>query len=225
MTGRGGASPGPIRPAAVGRRGGGLGPRRGRGLGLAALGALLLVGWLVVRHLGAPFGSPAPSVRTAALAFAWPEYRARTALTLEERRELARALRRARPADRGAAVTPPSPHFAYWRLEWTDAAGRRHDLLVSREGRFFSPARGYLDRTGALWSVLAPVTRRLAADFFGEPLPWPEVDHLWPWDAVAVLRDLETGRTLRVVRYGGYQHADAEPLTPQDTAVLQSLYG
>ena len=225
MIGGGGTPPGTIPPAGVGRAVGGLGPGRGAGLGLVALGMLLLLAWLLARPPGAPLASPALSVRTATLAFAWPEYRARTALTADERRELVRALRRVRPAGRGTVSAPPGPHFAYWRLEWTDAAGRRHDLLISREGRFFQTDRGHLDRTEALWAVLAPVTRRLADAFFGEPLPWPQVDRLWPWDAVASLRDLETGRTLRVVRYGGYRHADAEPLTRQDTAVLRSLFG
>src|SRR5690606_24124075 len=35
----------------------------------------------------------------------------------------------------------------------------------------------------------------------------------------------ESGRRFRVSRYGGTQHADAEPVTPADTAVLRSLYG
>ncbi|ADU51016.1 hypothetical protein Tmar_0902 [Thermaerobacter marianensis DSM 12885] len=194
---------------------------------LVLLALLALARWPGGRTVPGPLGRfvPAGGIRAAELAFAWPEYRARVVLTSDERQHLARALAATRPVAGRGAASPPSPHFAYWQLDWTDAAGRRHALLISPDGRFFSPERGYLDRTGPLWAVVQPVTERLAAGFFGEPLPWPEVDRLWPWDAVAVLRDLETGRTLRAVRYGGYQHADAEPLTREDTAVLRSLYG
>lgn len=190
----------------------------------------LLAAWAVARGLDGPPWLPgrfvpAGGMVRAELAFAWPEYPGRIALTAAERQALVRALDRARPAAGGRTAAPPGPHFAYWQLAWVDGAGRHHRLLVAPDGRSYSPEQGHLDRSGPLWTALQPVTRRLAATFFGEPLPWPEVDRLWPRDAVAVLRDLETGHTLRVTRYGGYQHADAEPVTRQDTAVLRSVYG
>ena len=228
--GRSGPGPSHPHPGPPGPPVGGL--RQGQLRRWALVGAAVLVTAMLVRYLGASgllggrFVPPGRMVQ-AELAFAWPEYPGRIALTPAERQAVARALARTRPAAGGAGrpVPPPGPHFAYWELRFTDAAGTRHRVLVSPDGRFYDPRRGYLDRTGPLWQALAPVTRRLAGSFFGEPLPWPEVDRLWPWDAVATLRDLETGRTLRVTRYGGYQHADAEPLTRQDTAVLRALYG
>ncbi|EKP93754.1 hypothetical protein [Thermaerobacter subterraneus] len=197
---------------------------------LVLLALALLAGWVLLRGPAGGTGPagrlvPGRAVVRAELSFAWPEYPGRAVLTASERQDLARALARTRRAPGGRGAPPPGPHFAYWQLDWTGRTGRPHRLLVSLDGRFYDPQQGYLDRTGPLWAALEPVTRRLAADLFGEPLPWAEVDRLWPWDAVAQLRDLETGRTLRVSRYGGYQHADAEPLTREDTAVLRSLYG
>lgn len=43
--------------------------------------------------------------------------------------------------------------------------------------------------------------------------------------AVATITDVKTGTSFRVVRCGGYNHADAEPLTAADTWTIFSLYG
>jgi hypothetical protein len=66
---------------------------------------------------------------------------------------------------------------------------------------------------------------QLSPDFFGEPLPWSEVSSLFPFDSPAEVRDLETGLTFRVKRYGGNSHTDVEPLTTQDTAILEKING
>ena len=43
--------------------------------------------------------------------------------------------------------------------------------------------------------------------------------------AVAILTDVSTGRSFRVKRCGGYNHADVEPLTARDTWVMYEIYG
>ena len=202
---------------------------------IAALVVLLVAGALAAGYLGTgwpvlPGGWPRPGAggpTRAEVAFAWPEYTARLAVPAEGRAALARALARARPAapGPGSATARPGPHFAYWVLDVTGPGRSRQRLWISPDGRFFAAGRGPLVGTEPLWEAVRPWLRRLEAAFFGAPLPWPEVDRLWPRDAVAVLRDLESGRRLQVARYGGYQHADAEPLTAADTAVLRSLYG
>lgn len=41
----------------------------------------------------------------------------------------------------------------------------------------------------------------------------------------AIITDVDTGRSFRIRRSGGYNHADAEPLTARDTWVLYEIYG
>lgn len=56
-------------------------------------------------------------------------------------------------------------------------------------------------------------------------LTWNEVQRLFPHNAVARIVDVQTGQSFRVRRYYGHLHADVEPLTAEDTAVLKGIYG
>ena len=40
----------------------------------------------------------------------------------------------------------------------------------------------------------------------------------------AIVTDVDTGRSFRVKRVGGYNHADVEPLTAHDTWVMYEIY-
>ncbi len=56
-------------------------------------------------------------------------------------------------------------------------------------------------------------------------LSWGKVDALFPLKEVAVLTDVETGLSFRIKRLFGTVHADVEPLTARDTAILREIYG
>jgi hypothetical protein len=58
----------------------------------------------------------------------------------------------------------------------------------------------------------------------GEILKWSEVSKLLPKGSVFKVIDLETGFYFKVQRRAGNQHADVQPLTHDDTAVLKHLY-
>ncbi len=60
---------------------------------------------------------------------------------------------------------------------------------------------------------------------FGEYLEWPYASMLFNVGAVATITDVATGLSFRVKRLGGGNHADAEPLTSQDTAIMRRIYG
>lgn len=57
-----------------------------------------------------------------------------------------------------------------------------------------------------------------------EMLPWGEVNKILPKYSVFVVRDLETGLEFEVQRRAGSQHADVQPLTEEDTAVMKRIY-
>ena len=104
------------------------------------------------------------------------------------------------------------------------AVGRR-ELWVLPDGRLWEPAAGELVESPALQAAAARLAYRFSEQVFGEPLPWPQADALFPDGSRFVLEDVRTGRWLSVQRYGGYRHADVEPLTRSDTAVLRELFG
>jgi LysM repeat protein len=70
----------------------------------------------------------------------------------------------------------------------------------------------------------AQKAREIADSLTPELLKWSEADRLFPAKSVARIIDVETGRSFRVHRLYGHNHADVEPLTAEDTAVLKELY-
>lgn len=57
-----------------------------------------------------------------------------------------------------------------------------------------------------------------------EDLHWNEVNLLFPVNTTAIITDVATGLSLKVQRLFGSYHADIEPLTAQDTAILRQIY-
>lgn len=73
-------------------------------------------------------------------------------------------------------------------------------------------------------AVLRNTVDRLLEQHFGELIPWSEADQSIPRYSIFTLMDLETGLTWRTQRRAGAHHADIQPLTPQDTAILKQVY-
>lgn len=58
----------------------------------------------------------------------------------------------------------------------------------------------------------------------GELLPWEQVKQIFPIGDTARVFDLETGLSFRVHRHGGHLHADCEPFSPKDTAIMFAIF-
>ena len=56
-----------------------------------------------------------------------------------------------------------------------------------------------------------------------ELLPWSIAREIYTSTATVV--DVRTGLSFRVRRRGGYNHADSEPLTREDTTIMKRIYG
>lgn len=177
----------------------------------------------------------------ATLEFAWPEFRGAVAMAAPDwLRALDQALRSAtrRPGEVG-------PWFTFYRLQLERGAADLTTLLVSRDLEVYDPAAHAFLNEARFPELLLEPAGGLEQRFFGELLWWwdprfaenpggrypPEaatvttVDRLWPRGSYAVVEDLATGLRLRVLRRGGTFHADAEPATAADTAVLREIYG
>jgi hypothetical protein len=59
---------------------------------------------------------------------------------------------------------------------------------------------------------------------YGDFVAWKEVDDLFPRNAYATVRDYDSGLSFRVQRRAGTYHADVQPLTAKDTAIMKSIY-
>jgi LysM repeat protein len=60
----------------------------------------------------------------------------------------------------------------------------------------------------------------------GEYLDWfKEVQYIYEKGDTATVTDLETGKSFKVKRLYGRNHADSEPLTAEDTKIMKSIYG
>ena len=60
---------------------------------------------------------------------------------------------------------------------------------------------------------------------YGEYTDWREVNEIFPKYGQAGVVDFATGQKFTVQRRGGTYHADVQPLTAGDTAVMKSIYG
>jgi len=54
---------------------------------------------------------------------------------------------------------------------------------------------------------------------------WETAQFEFPKGAVATVYDVKSGKTFKVQRYSGHNHADCEPLTAEDTAIMKEAYG
>lgn len=55
-------------------------------------------------------------------------------------------------------------------------------------------------------------------------MDWSEVNELLPRYSTFTVEDVETGREFKVQRRAGSRHADVQPLTAKDTAVMNEIY-
>ncbi len=54
---------------------------------------------------------------------------------------------------------------------------------------------------------------------------WDTVQFEFAKGDVATIYDVDSGKSFKVQRYSGHNHADCEPLTSEDTAIMKQIYG
>lgn len=72
------------------------------------------------------------------------------------------------------------------------------------------------------WAIEAG---KLRAKHYGELFVWKEAKSLLPLKAKFAVHDLETGLSFAAQRRAGSSHADVQPLTKEDTAVMKRIFG
>lgn len=120
-----------------------------------------------------------------------------------------------------AEVSTPAPLFEVLRLTIGTAEYVCDDLLAvynpsTKKGVVLSQyARELL---GEMWHELKTKT-------FAPALPWTEAQKILARMDIATVQDFETGLRFQVQRRGGTYHADVQPLSRADTAVMKQIYG
>jgi LysM repeat protein len=90
------------------------------------------------------------------------------------------------------------------------------DILMPGQPLYVPPGKNAV-------SVQGPYgTKKLG---YGELLAWPWVRWIFNVGSVATVTDWQTKNQFRVYHMGGSNHADCEPLTAADTAVMYDLFG
>lgn len=54
---------------------------------------------------------------------------------------------------------------------------------------------------------------------------WDDIDKVFKKGTKALVTDVKSGRQFWVIRFGGWWHADCEPCTAKDTAIMKECYG
>lgn len=123
----------------------------------------------------------------------------------------------------------PSPAYSIVELQVTAGTDRQvyewngEDELLFKAG---PSADGYAYRPPeAMRQELKGMTEALIGSHYGKLVDWEQAKALFPRKAYMTIIDLETGLRFRGQRRAGSSHADVQPLTKHDSAVMKQIYG
>lgn len=99
-------------------------------------------------------------------------------------------------------------------------------LGVTTEGELVDlPRRIKLVLPADEQSMLKEQVQELRAKHYGEMLPWQQAKEVVPKYSTFTITDVETGQSFQGQRRAGSSHADVQPISKADSAVLKSIYG
>ncbi len=105
------------------------------------------------------------------------------------------------------------------------AADQKSDTAKSVKAAAADAVSGSAIRLQSLTGTAAVISANLIPEYSGA-LDWfKEVRYIWSRGEDAVITDVETGLSFQVKRTYGTNHADVEPLTKADTAVVKKIWG
>jgi hypothetical protein len=97
--------------------------------------------------------------------------------------------------------------------------------LVDRKGNLFNEQNNeMIDIPANLKTELMKHIEKLRSAHYGTMVQWDIVKEMVPNQAKFKVIDMETGLTFNVQRRAGNHHADVQPLTKEDTAIMKQIY-
>lgn len=111
------------------------------------------------------------------------------------------------------------------------------DTLYKLAGRYGTSIQAIMKANGLSSSAIYPGNRLTIPSVNSSPVPsrgsgpveradwWSLASQVFARGDVATVTDVDTGISYRVIRSGGSNHADCQPLTAQDTAKMKAARG
>ncbi len=139
----------------------------------------------------------------------------------------------------GSVVSPPEHDSGSDILEYRVQPGDTLGAIVSRYGttseavlqtnhlqsNFLMPGQLLYIPVGSSTAQSVEGPRGSREPGYGELLTWEQVRWYYPPGTDATVVDMYTGQRFSIRRLGGSNHADSEPITARDTAVMYELFG
>jgi hypothetical protein len=96
---------------------------------------------------------------------------------------------------------------------------------VDREGLLYRlETNERLELAGDQRKELVRYVEALRSAHFGQVVSWEKASGMIPKKTKFTVVDIETGRSFQVQRRAGKHHADVQPLTKEDTAIMKQIY-
>jgi hypothetical protein len=141
-----------------------------------------------------------------------------TAIPLMSRHAFERRVRRG--VRRPVRVVPVSDIYVTLK-----GKGKPLSYLVDRQGNLFEENQhNRIELDKSLRKQIKASAEKLRSLHYGKLVKWDEADHEFPKHAIFNVVDMETGLSFHVQRRAGRRHADVQPLTQADTAVMKQIY-
>jgi hypothetical protein len=97
---------------------------------------------------------------------------------------------------------------------------------VTANYELYDRARGkYIHISSEGRKALHSIAWALKTAHYGRSADWEEAQDIIPKMAKFTVQDMETGLQFNVQRRAGSNHADVQPLTAQDSAIMKQIYG
>lgn len=106
-----------------------------------------------------------------------------------------------------------------------DKDGKSYFLELDEEGNVYNRnTQEQLLLSEEQKAELSSYGQLLSHKHYGSLLSWNDADRLLPVKKKFTILELESGKSFRVQRRAGSDHADVQPLTAKDTAIMKEIY-
>jgi len=122
------------------------------------------------------------------------------------------------------AVGVPSPIYSDVEVTVVDRSGATAYRLERSGQLLCESARTRLRLSPAASRRLLAYAETLRRAHYGRLAPWSEARELLPRKSFFTITDLESGLSFRVQRRAGSSHADVQPVSKEDSAIMKRIY-
>jgi len=154
------------------------------------------------------------------ISFYWPEYKAKIAIT--DKKALKDFIEKYEQGEDRPGLLREEDKYYEMVLKYKKG---EKILYLDKNLNLYNPQSTNYKYSPYVVSFLTKTIYDLESAFFGKTINWWDFTEKFPKGASVKVRDIITGETFTIKRYGGLTHADVEPASEHDTEVLKRIYG